>query len=297
MPTLELTTTVACSVRCTYCPQDTLRAAYPGGAPHKLSLAALRAVLGKLPNYVRVDFSGFAEPWLHPECTEMLRETLAHGFSVAVYTTLQGMSDAPVVVQLLTEHAAQVEVVCLHMPDANGNMRGLRQDDAWRSALAAFIELRRIGAIPRFEIMTMDADGSVAPDVPVERLAGWIGNDRAGTLDRANLRGQPAEAPVAHHRAVSCSYTPFYDQNVLLPNGDVVLCCMDYGLQHVLGNLLRQEYHELFAGPEAGRLRAANMQPWVRSDAPGKSICKHCTRATRHDAPMGARQTWVENKT
>jgi len=26
-------------------------------------------------------------------------------------------------------------------------------------------------------------------------------------------------------------------RNVLLPNGDVVLCCMDYGLDHILGNL------------------------------------------------------------
>ena len=25
-------------------------------------------------------------------------------------------------------------------------------------------------------------------------------------------------------------------QNVLLPNGDVVLCCMDWSAEHVLGN-------------------------------------------------------------
>jgi hypothetical protein len=39
-------------------------------------------------------------------------------------------------------------------------------------------------------------------------------------------------------------------QNILMPNGDVVLCCMDYGLKHVLGNLLSQSYESLFDGAE-----------------------------------------------
>ena len=36
-------------------------------------------------------------------------------------------------------------------------------------------------------------------------------------------------------------------QNVLLPNGDVLLCCMDWGMKHVLGNLLTGDYSNLFA--------------------------------------------------
>jgi len=33
--------------------------------------------------------------------------------------------------------------------------------------------------------------------------------------------------------------------NVVLPNGDVSLCCMDYGLEHIIGNLLDQSYEEV----------------------------------------------------
>ena len=33
--------------------------------------------------------------------------------------------------------------------------------------------------------------------------------------------------------------------NVLLPNGDMTLCCMDYGLKHILGNLYKQEYKDI----------------------------------------------------
>jgi len=31
----------------------------------------------------------------------------------------------------------------------------------------------------------------------------------------------------------------------LLPNGDISLCCMDYSLDHILGNLFTQEYDEI----------------------------------------------------
>lgn len=42
-----------------------------------------------------------------------------------------------------------------------------------------------------------------------------------------------------------CKKSAEYEQNVVLPNGDVVLCCMDYGLKHKLGNLLEQNFNDL----------------------------------------------------
>ena len=36
-----------------------------------------------------------------------------------------------------------------------------------------------------------------------------------------------------------------FDNNVLLPNGDVYLCCMDYGLKHHLGNLKDTNFNNL----------------------------------------------------
>ena len=284
MPTLEITTVASCTVRCTYCPQDALKAAYPKGTAHRLALDDFRVVLGKLPPYVRVDFSGFVEPWLNPACTAMLREALVRGYSVGVYTTLQGMADAADVAHLLAEHAAQVEVLCLHLPDANGNMTGHRDGTVWRGALATITALR--GHLRRFEVMTMDSAGAAAPDVPTGRLLPWVGNDRAGALQRGQVAGQPLEPQVHHQQPVACSFTPFYDQNVLLPNGDVVLCCMDYGLRHKLGNLLHGGWEDL----DRGKMHEANMRPEA------DTACKRCTRAVRYTTAPGARQQWVGAK-
>lgn len=65
-----------------------------------------------------------------------------------------------------------------------------------------------------------------------------IAHSRAG-----NLEGKP---PINKRKPVKCDPTEgLMDHSVLLPNGDVVLCCMDWGLEHVIGNLLEDTYEDI----------------------------------------------------
>ena len=43
----------------------------------------------------------------------------------------------------------------------------------------------------------------------------------------------------------TCGCDEHLYHNVLLPNGDVSLCCMDYGLEHIIGNLYEQSYEDI----------------------------------------------------
>jgi hypothetical protein len=203
------------------------------------------------------------------------------GFTVAIYSTLYDMgADGPTVLDLIRRHASQVEVLCLHLPDRNGNMRGWRHNPEYEANLRAFLALRNEGIVSRFEVMTMDTSGQVHQDldhIGIE-LGTWQGHTRAGNVGQAAVGNQEIAATPEHHGAVSCSFTPFYDQNVCLPNGDVVLCCMDYSLQHKIGNLLEQDYYDMFAGPGLARLSAENMMPRFSHD----SLCKTCDRAKVH---------------
>lgn len=45
------------------------------------------------------------------------------------------------------------------------------------------------------------------------------------------------------------------NSNILLPDGSVLLCCMDYGMKHVLGNLLKETYAEIQQNTEIIRVR------------------------------------------
>lgn len=291
MPCLEITTMVGCPLKCTYCPQDQLRGTY-GKNEKYLSLDNFKRVLAKVPHYVRIDFSGMAEPWANPEATAMLRHALEKGHNISVYTTLYGIgeADAKEVLDLLRKYAKQVEVLCLHLPDQNGNMRGFKHSTEFDKVLTAFVTFGNSGLIGRFEAMTMDPGGGVHPQLRkiVASLPGWAGHSRAGSLDTSEIGAQPIETTPHYSSPVSCGFTPFYDHNVLLPNGDVVICCMDYSVKHKIGNLLEGDYFSLFSSPGMGELRAENTRPGY-SD---KSICKSCSRAVRYELASEQRQFW-----
>ena len=264
MAVLEITTMAGCPLMCTYCPQDKLKKSYSGDK--YLSLENFRRILEKVPPHVRIDFSGMSEPWANPACSEMLELTLMRGYRVTIYTTLYGMEDPERVAALIVEHAPQIQTICLHLPDLNDNMLGWRPKEYWFKAFETIVNTR----FPRLEAMTMDAEGRLHPELErfKLRLPAWQAISRAGSLSTE----KPVQMTPAHKSKVMCASTPFYDHNVLLPNGDVVLCCMDYGLKHRIGNLLQQEYRTMFQSEELVRIKKINMTAGFDRC----SICKSC---------------------
>lgn len=265
---MELTTMVGCPLMCTFCPQDNLRTEYGDKAKYMQPMD-LMTVLAKLPKDTRIDFSGMSEPWANPACTMMLEMVLYLGFDVAIYTTLYGMKDPEKVKKALETHKDQVKVMMLHLPDANNNMKGWKATQEWMNALEVMMTLEiPIGA------MTMDKTGFVHPSLQhiIGRLPSWQGHTRADSLDTEQVKGQPISITPINTFPLTCASTPFYDRNVLLPNGDVVLCCMDYNLKHVIGNLLTQTYDEVMQGKPLQDLIEMN-----EADGYNKcSICKSC---------------------
>ena len=48
---------------------------------------------------------------------------------------------------------------------------------------------------------------------------------------------------------MTCNCIETLYHNVLLPDGRVSLCCMDYGLEQILGNLFEEEYDDIIPKP------------------------------------------------
>ena len=238
---LEITTMSACSVRCLLCPQDTLKAAYPKGAAHRLTLAGFTEALRNTPKHVRIHFSGFVEPWLNRECTTMLDMALAQCYRVAVYTTCVGMRDWMEVASLLIDARDRVDVVCVHHDDGV-NMT----DTQWQTIRGKFADALELGGV-KLEEMRMGGPGFEA-------------------IDRAGLV-QIGKAPTRHVGPIKCSYTDTYTHNVMLPNGDVVLCCMDYNLSERLGNLFEMRWDQL----NREDIAHSNTAERVR-----RTICRKC---------------------
>ena len=76
------------------------------------------------------------------------------------------------------------------------------------------------------------------------------------------------------HR-ISCSLCgDELNHNNLLPDGTVLLCDFDYGMQHVLGNLLEQTYEEILSGRELERIRKG-----MEGDSQQDILCRKCSCA------------------
>ena len=54
-------------------------------------------------------------------------------------------------------------------------------------------------------------------------------------------------------------YKNKFNRNIMLPNCDVVICCMDYGLEYPMGNLLEIEYESLFTSDTHNKVLKASL--------------------------------------
>jgi len=266
MNAIEITTTIGCRIRCDYCPQDKLVRAYHrlSGAT-KMSLETYRCVLRKLPPGTIIHFSGMSEPWLNPHCTEMVLHTHESGYEVSVFTTVVGMDVADV------EKIRSIPFghFVVHLPDTERYAK-IDVDETYLKTLDYIVK----SPIRNCEFMTM---GTLPPNVRRvlgKRIAATRMMDRAGNVTTmSDIRCPPRLAgPI---RCRSCGDA--MNHNILLPNGDVVLCCMDYGLQHILGNLLLTDYESLFHGAVFKQLQLA------LNDDSLDILCRYCENASPLD--------------
>jgi len=259
MKFLEITTNVGCPVDCTYCPQETFLAEYGSGKRGKrtLSLTDFDKVLAKLPNDCEIGFSGFAEPWNNEYCTEMVERASKKFSKITIYTTLVGMTmeDARRLARL------EFKVFCIHLPTTN-KTENIPITEQYLDVLKECVDTIPGITYAVFGPLPVDVKNIVGdlPATPPEHMV-----SRCGLVPNCG-KNVVINGPV---RCLSVGESEILDHNVLLPDGRVVLCCMDFGMTHVLGNLFTQTYESLFEGEEADKIRAG-----LRGE--GTVICQYC---------------------
>lgn len=241
---LLISTGIGCGVLCSYCPQVTIGQAYKKvDGPSRMTLEIFKACIDKLPADVTVDFTGFYEPFLNPQCTDMLLYAAERGLSVRLSTTVMGLEPKEI------DRFRDIGFVkfAVHLPDTKQLTR-IVVDERYLAALARLTEagISNIGYHvhegqegPEAVHEQVDALLAARNIEPENR---WI-NTRAGNIESEGKRAP--DRLVGELEVCSRIY-----QNVLLPSGDVALCCMDWDLKHMIGNLLESSYESLFESAE-----------------------------------------------
>lgn len=114
MGRLEITTHIGCPINCLDCPQQLLQSRYTG--IRMMDFDQYKAAIDKVPQDVRIDFSGMCEPFTNPHCADMILYAADKGHPLALYTTLQGATQQ----DLEKLYNIKYEVVTIHLPDCNG---------------------------------------------------------------------------------------------------------------------------------------------------------------------------------
>ena len=254
-PTLEITTSIptkGCAVNCAFCPQLTLLNVY--NSDKTMTLENFKLIVDKVPKEIRITFSGFTEPWLNRNTTDMLLYAHEQGHPVSVFTTGIGMT---------VEDVRRIKNIpfckgpnggfCLHLPD--------EERIAKHPMSKTYIEVLEYIKSVQYEIngFYLMSMGEVLEDIkyifPTAHTPEmW---SRAGNLlgeaiikpelDKIKHRFKSIDHGDYSNRTCGCDEKLYH--NVVLPNGDVSLCCMDYGLKQILGNIYREEYDDIIPMP------------------------------------------------
>jgi radical SAM protein with 4Fe4S-binding SPASM domain len=234
MATMEITTVIGCRMSCSYCPQKTLVNKYVELSNHfAMTLDGFKKCIDKIPNNVNIVFAGMSEPWLNKNCTEMVLYAHKKGHTISVFTTLYNVTEQDL--ELMKDIG--FKHFCIHFPDNDGVMK-LNVTDSYIEVLKKAIK------IPNMTCMVI---GKLHQKI--EEVIGNIGDGSKDLVSRAgNVEQIVTIKKKGKIKCTSCG--PDLKHNVLMPNGDVVLCCMDYGMDHILGNLNDCSYEDLFNGEE-----------------------------------------------
>jgi len=234
MTLMEITTIIACKVQCDFCPQELLIREYSSankkeninyGNPEIMSFETFKICLDKIPKSIPIAFSGYAEPFLNPECAKMILYAHDSGYKVQVYSTLVGLTLKDV------DQFKHIpfKIFHVHLPDKEMFAKiavNKNYQDVLKKLVASNIKNLRgmtMGTLhPKIKEI-------LKPNILPDKMG-----DRAGNLKNMAIKFERKKGPLVCNRDSKMSLIDRLDENVLLPNGDVALCCNDYGLQNIL---------------------------------------------------------------
>ena len=272
----EFTLALGCKLNCFFCPQKILIDKYIRlfGNATTMNFDSFKIILDKIEPGANLSFGGMVEPFSNPLCSKMIKYAYSKGFGINLATTLEGAT---------LDDFEEMKDVCflgirLHIPDMEGNSK-FSLSDEW------FEVFQKVSA--RSDVYSYHCHGTVHDSVKKYLNPQKVVNNnlmnRAGNLDYEGLQTYCHKGRIICDNAADGRYDGFVPS--ILPNGTVLLCCMDYGMDHILGNLLQQDWKEIVTGDEYLRVEKG------MDDDSLDILCRKCPVASKREASPWRRES------
>jgi hypothetical protein len=284
---LEITPKIGCSVMCEYCPQTLLIKSYTGSKIKKadpkkkpilnMEFDSFKKYISTVPTSIDLHFTGYVEPFLNKDCDKFILYSHNKGHKIMVNTTLEGFSlekyegikNLPYKqFNIHCPSSTYKENIGVKKPPSflETGQRELRED--WLELLIYIFN-------DPPQNFTLHYHGGLHPQV--KELFKYAGVDYKKytkslvTSDRAQNLVDGGDNIIQHSKVppeknIRGKSGRVY-QPVLIPDGSLGLCCQDYGLKHVAGNLNTQTWQEYRKSPA-----------FLKIAQEGADLCDYCLR-------------------
>ena len=273
---LEITTLIGCANNCAYCPQKSFIKSYFKKNPKRQSILTFedfKIVLKNTSKEYCINFGGFSEAFLNPSTIDMILYANNNGYKIRVNTTLRGIA----LEQLEKIKHIKYEMFNVHTPDED-NILMLDVDDKY---------IEKINFVKNFYNVEFMVIGRV--NSKIDKLLN--GNIRKSKIylrgNSLNNEKFPATIefeklnfqPIPENKRIYCSRAMKDNLQqltwpVMLPDGSVVLCCMDWTLKHVLGNIYEDNLDSILKNKLIKRIKKSML--CKNND---KILCRECEKA------------------
>lgn len=250
---LEVSTIMGCTVNCKFCPQDVMLKKYYEHDKKRqrvMTVENFKVILEHTPQECIIDFSGMTEPFNNPDCLEMIKMACDAGRKVYLFTTLAGV-DEKTVDELLK---LPIYYMTLHVADKCGYAYIPTTETYYRNVEKVINAKKQDGSqFVDFINAQTDPDERVAETVKGQYEVMRSVQNRAGNV---KIEGpQRRERIIQPGEKIKCCFCgDDLSNSVVLPDGTLLICNMDYGIQHVLGNLYEEDYDTIRSKGELQRI-------------------------------------------
>lgn len=281
---IEVTTNIGCKIQCEACPQHLLIKTYKKKIENISALNAVKNAqmmrlddfkkfLKSVPEKVRIDFSGYSEPFLNSDCIEMIKYANAKGHQISLFTTLVGLDQSGID----KLNSISFHWICHHIPEKEKTTKVPHDEDHFNLFKYSLDKLNT-------KKITFSCHGTpldnYCNEINKRGLRLFFGNllNRAGNISRVGTIDLQKYNKPGRKSCRACGNG--LNQNVLLPDGKVTLCCQDYGMKHVVGHLGKSSYKEFLNSKELN-----NIKERMKKGGDSELLCNTCERAVELPQP------------
>jgi len=228
-----------------------------------------KKLLINIPKKLDICFTGFSEPFHNKDVVQMMTYASRKGYSIHLYTTFR---DADIK-NIRRLKRIDIKSCVIHLPDS-APMMNVKVDEEYLKKLETFdgLNLKNVSymCIGRVHPDIKKIIKSDIREAPIYLRAGHLEDDVYQKLQCINVEfNKNINRIFDKTQKVVCSRRSLYkgtdervtlpEATILMPDGSLLLCCMDWEMKYVLGNLYENTYDEIVHGDRMNTIEDSMM--------------------------------------